>query len=150
MESANWVSAAAAVGALLIAVFAAIVAVRAHRLATEADKRAERSDRLSRVHLELVRDPGEPSVYSLVNRGTEAAELVTIDPASVIKVAFRGSTRIGNLVPGVRSIPFQLGEWGEVPAVEALRVTWLEPFAGEQYVPLPPDPNEKWSYVIYG
>ena len=142
-------SAAIALFALGYAVFADRRAARAHKLAEKADQRAERAERSERVRIELVQDPREPSVFALVNRGTDTIEDLSIDPASVTSVAFHGSLHVWELLPAQRSTPFQLGEYGVKPRLPApIRVTWAHPFAGEQHVPLPDDPDEPWSYVL--
>lgn len=148
MDDVSWVpnvlAVAVSMGALAYAAFA-------HRMAKRAEERAERADRLTRIQLELVRNPAEVAVFALRNTGTETAQGVKIDPASVVEVEFRGSLYVDELIPGVKSYPFALGPEGVAPKLrDALRVTWTAPFPGEQYVPLPPDPDEQWSYTLPG
>ena len=155
MPDVSWVPEAAsaliALGALAYAITADRRSARAHKLAERADKRAERAEQLERVRLELVRDPREPSVFAFVNRGTDTVEWLEIDPASVTSVAFHGNLSVSELHPSERSYPFQLGEHGVKPRLPGpIRVTWAHPFEGQQYVSLPDDPDEAWSYTIYG
>ena len=137
------------VGALVFAGFADRRARSAEERATRADERAERVEQLGRVSFEITRAPNSPTLFGLVARGAETARGIEIDAGSVTGVVFNGNRHASMMEPHDRHM-FEMdpGKWGKLP--NALKVTWLAPFEGEQYVPLPDDRDAPWSAVIVG
>ena len=136
-----------------VALLALWLAVLADRRSKRADERAERAEQLERVRLEIVRAPpanDDPTIFALRNVGTEPAEDLEIDPASVLGQAFLGFPSRSQLNPGSKWI-FGMGDpnAGTAPKLpSALRVTWQRPFAGEAHVVFPEDDSTAWSYSL--